>query len=109
MSVYVSGHAIKRARERVPGWRDENQMRLVNLVCWEVAEAVRAGRKAKTMPRWAAITRRAKAKAHNVAPRWFVWNHGQTRCYVITRGTAAEKCEWVVVSVLCNNDGEETS
>lgn len=108
--VHVSAHAIDRTLERdrasFPGSRVDVALRIRR----EIEEAIAAGRRAKTKPRWATPgPDRPKALIHPKADRTarFVWNAEETRCYVVeTRKTGPAASVVVVKTMLAPPDDE---
>jgi hypothetical protein len=91
--VLVTGHARQRALERA--------LIGVQLVAYEVAQAIEAGRMAVNEPAWTVGERerdradRTHAGAKRGKLRW-VWPPEQTRAYLISRRGG----RWIVVTVI---------
>lgn len=100
--IFVSGHALDRARERHAEFFEANGG--PRAIVREVGDALRGGRRAKTAPRWASYERRKKiARGRNgdVSPStWFVWDATETRCYLVRRGPTDRGPGWIVLTVL---------
>lgn len=107
-SIYVSPHAIRQAKDRF-GWRDVAYLKVVAQMAYEVGEALRAGRRAKTMPRWVAIHARSKAggRVGKSRPRWYVWNAERTRCYVVGLPDRRNDADWVILTAMQASGKEE--
>lgn len=107
LPVYITGHAIERARERHP---DFFRRRGVAGIYAEVSTALLEGRRAKTMPRWALVdgTRRRKT-LKRYGTGLFVWNTDETRCYALRRGTTHKGPGWVVKTVIARETVEEAA
>jgi hypothetical protein len=113
-SVIVTNHAISAFRNRFPVLRSADYADLVKLICREVSDAFRAGRVAKTHPRWLVSNessprrsgqkrrgRRGKRGKIAGASSRCVWTLDQTRAYVITmRETEERKLGVTVITTL---------
>lgn len=101
LPVLVSKHARDRAayRDR-PFWTSRG----VAGIYAEVTEGLKAGRKAKTLPRWAAWgSQRLSAKRHRrggAGTRLFVWNEEETRVYALVRGKTRNGPGWIVATTM---------
>lgn len=105
--IYVTGHAITRAKERHPEFF---RLRGVGGIYSEVSNAIRDGRRAKTQPRWAVWdgTRRRKSlKQHGTGI--FVWNEERTRCYALRRGHTKKGTGWVVRTMIGREQSGEAA
>jgi hypothetical protein len=101
--IYVTRHAREQADVR---FRSFYRERGVDGIYAEVVAALAAGRRAKTVPRWAVIaTRRSKIRKRG-GTGVAVWNAEETRCYVLIWGQTWRGPGWVVVTVLGREDRE---
>lgn len=95
--ISITRHARQQAsRRHVDFWKERG----VDGIYAEVAQALKEGRKAKTVPRWAVIaSKRSKGKLGTTR---YVWNPELTRCYVLIAGRLLRNrgASWVVVTVL---------
>jgi len=97
--VDVTAHAIRRLRERFPEIPPVDARRTIEA---DVCRAILAGRKAKSMPRWAVAdgaSRRSKGRRQTVR---FVWTGDEARAYVILPTSSSDgfKEAWIVMTTL---------
>lgn len=98
--VSVTAHAVRRMRERFPDVPRSDSSRTIEA---DVCRAIIAGRKAKSLPRWAvpADSNRRKSRGRRQTVR-FVWTSDEARCYVILPATAPDGFNeaWLVMTTL---------
>ena len=95
MRVAATYHAVTVGRERAGIDRATIER--------EVREAVEAGRKAKTKPRF--VTESNGRRPGNAGTQRFAWNEEQTRAYVLKPDDGGET--WVVLTVLVPRRGSD--
>ncbi len=97
--VCVSPHAIKKARERIPGVPEH---KLVGLIYSEVVRALAAGRTSKSTPRWLAGEGRHRSKApKSVGVHRFAWPEHQRYGFVLASFRSNDgRRSWTVKTVL---------
>lgn len=101
LPIKLTGHVQWQTRSRYPDfWRQGG----VDGIYYEVAEALRGSRMAKTMPRWATRGERRSKQGRRGGTWRYVWNEGMTRCYVICRGPTRRGSGWVVITILSQVD-----
>lgn len=99
LRIYITPHAADRARARFRGWR-ETHPELISAMVYEVAAALRDGRRAKRLPRWASYgSRKHRAGGKGGPTCWWVWNEEETHAYLVTRDRYRD-ADYIVATVL---------
>lgn len=108
VKVISSGHACDQAMRRVGRLAGASRNEATRWVELSVAQALIAGRRSKTMPRWCSagkhehILYRRKKLNHPGLYR-FVWDEGRSAVFAVVRAHEKERFEgaaWVVITVM---------
>lgn len=105
--VTASHHAVRQAQKRVPAlsglpWGDT-----ARYCCFEARAALDAGRRARTMPRWCVMGKRANSERKKINPAFgvarFVWDEQQTMVMVIRKISPHANpmnADWLLLTVM---------